>query len=365
MTSISSPLRVLVITPTSKLGGTERNVALLARHLPKQVVRLSLATTFGTGDLVRRFHEEGLEAEEFRYAENPKRVMDLFAFARRIQPDIIHSFLLRGNWISWSIKRLRWARPVPWVASERGLDIGRPPWKARINRFFLSSADRVLAVSDPVRSILIQRDRLAPERLEVLSGGVEPPGEPLEPLDGWESLERPRVVTLSHLRPEKNVALSLRAFAAAVRDGRPGSLALIGDGIEKRPLEALASSLGISGRVLFCGNVVDARRRLRHFDLLLLPSKEEGFPNVILEAWQAGIPALSTDTPGAREISGDGGAAFLASDLEIPSRLRELMADEALRREGARKGAERVRDFSIDRVVERLLGIYRDVLNPG
>jgi glycosyltransferase involved in cell wall biosynthesis len=358
---MSEPVRILVITPTSKLGGTERNIALLADFLPRDRFTLSLATTFGTGDLVEHFRARGLEAEEFRYWENPLRIIALFDYVRRIRPHIIHSFLLRGNWISWALTRFN--PEIQWIASERGLDAPRPPWKASANRFFLRTCRQVLAVSEPVREILLRRDGLRADQIEVLTGGIPPAVAALPEPDAWKSLARPRIVTLGHFRPEKNIGLSIRAFAEASRQGLAGSLILIGDGVERSSLEALAQELGVADRVFFAGNLLEGRRLLSHANVLILPSKEEGFPNVILEAWQAGLPVLSTDTPGAREISGPEEAACLVRESELPARLVTLLrSPEELAKLRAR-GAERVRNFGIEKVIDRLTELYERALH--
>lgn len=352
--------RILIIAPTSMLGGAERNIALLARFMPKDRYRLSLATTFGTGDLTRAFHEEGLAAEEFRYAANPLRVGDLLSYVSHLRPELIHSFLLRGNWIASSLHR--WFR-TPWIASERGLDAPRPAWKSAANRSFLATARMVLAVSDPVREILIRRDRIPADKIRVLTGGI-PPAEPILPWPaGWPALSRPRLVTLGHLRPEKNVALSVRLLAHVRSQGLDASLTLMGEGPERSAIEKLARELDVEGRLHAPGNILDARRLLAHFDLLVIPSKEEGFPNVMLEAWQAGLPVLSTDTPGAREISGPLNAAMLVDEHGLCGAAAALLGDTALLRDYAGRGRARAGDFSIERVVDQLSRLYDEVLS--
>jgi glycosyltransferase involved in cell wall biosynthesis len=356
---------ILIITPSSTMGGAERNIALLAEHLPRDRFELSLATTFGSGDLTRRFRELGLVAEEFRYAENPLRWLDLYRFVKKTKPEIIHSFLLRGNWIAWALTRL--IKGIPWIASERGLDITRPKWKAALNRFFLRKADLILAVSEPVRQILIDRDRLPPEKIEVLTGGVPPPQPPLPWPEVWPDLPRPRIVVLSHLRDEKNVGLAIAAFVEATKRGAAGSLTLMGDGAEREKLERMANESGLmravpapspNNRIFFAGRVLEGRRLLHHFDLLVLPSKEEGFPNVILEAWQAGIAVLSTDTPGARFIAGPEAAARLVEPNELHAHLAALIDDDAERKRLSELGRARVGEFEIERVIQRVITIW-------
>lgn len=353
-------MKVLIITPDSKLGGAERNMALLAQSVPRDRVTFSLATTFGTGDLVRIYRDLGLRAEEFSYRSRPGRLLDLRRYVQDIQPDLIHSWLLRGNWIAALLRAS--GMHTPWIAAERGLDITRPAWKATLNRHMLAGADRVLAVSEPVRRILIERDKLPAGKVHVLPGGVPLPEPPLPVPSTLPDLPRPRLVGVGHLRPEKNQDLTLEALAHVRSRGIPASLVLFGDGVERPGLEERARALGLSGVVHFAGNVLDARRMLSSFDLLVLPSKEEGFPNVILEAWQAGIPAFSTRTGGALEIAGPDQAALLVEPADFPAALASLLADPARMAELAAKGRERVRHFTIDAVVERLLAHYEDVV---
>lgn len=356
----TAAVKVLIITPDSKLGGAERNMALLAQAVPRDRVTFSLATTFGTGDLVRIFQEQGLRAEEFDYRRSPGRLVDLRRFVEDVQPDLIHSWLLRGNWIASMLKAS--GIRAPWIAAERGLDITRPAWKATLNRQMLRGVDRVLAVSEPVRRILLDRDKLPAEIVHVLPGGVPRPDPPLPLPASFPDLPRPRLVGVGHLRPEKHQALTLEALAYVRSRGIPASLVLFGDGVERPALEERARSLGLAGVVYFAGNVLEARRMLSSFDLLVLPSKEEGFPNVILEAWQAGIPAFSTRTGGAVEIAGPAEAAMLVEPADFPASLARLLADPELMASLAARGRDRVRDFTIDSVVSRLLTHYEEVV---
>jgi len=111
----------------------------------------------------------------------------------------------------------------------------------------------------------------------------------------------PRFLTVGNLKPEKNQALLLRAFAALPRpDAR---LMLLGNGPEEAALRALAEELGVAARVIFAGFQRDPAPFYASADLFALSSNHEGFGNVIVEALSHGLPVVSTDCPaGPAEI---------------------------------------------------------------
>ncbi|MDX5595226.1 glycosyltransferase [Pseudovibrio sp. SPO723] len=71
-------------------------------------------------------------------------------------------------------------------------------------------------------------------------------------------------------------------------------LALAGDGTEREALEAQAAALGISHRVTFLGNVVEVNALMPAFDVLAVPSREEGLPLTVIEAQAANVPVVAT-----------------------------------------------------------------------
>ncbi|OAN65613.1 glycosyltransferase [Sphingomonas sp. TDK1] len=114
-----------------------------------------------------------------------------------------------------------------------------------------------------------------------------------------------RFVAVGRLAAQKHFALMLRAFARVVQPGE--TLTIFGDGVERGALEALAASLGIADCVHFAGHVADAPARLPAFDVLLMSSRYEGVPAVVIEALAAGLAVVSTDCgAGLRSLLGEG-----------------------------------------------------------
>ncbi len=118
-----------------------------------------------------------------------------------------------------------------------------------------------------------------------------------------------KLLVVSRLESEKNVELAIRSFAQTHKSDLWACLIIVGDGSEKQRLEASAKELDVSGRVFFEGER-DAAAYYKLADVVLVPSKYEGYGLVIIEALAAGKPVLSTDVGIAREA----GAIVTTSD---------------------------------------------------
>lgn len=95
---------------------------------------------------------------------------------------------------------------------------------------------------------------------------------------------------------QKNHEFLIDVFSEIVKRDSSSILFLMGDGELRTPIEEKVEQLGITGNVVFCGNVNDVNDKLLMSDAFLLPSKFEGFPTVVLEAQAAGLPCYISDT---------------------------------------------------------------------
>jgi glycosyltransferase involved in cell wall biosynthesis len=139
-------------------------------------------------------------------------------------------------------------------------------------------------------------------------------------------------------------------------------LAIIGDGEEYRALEQRIIELNLTDRVALLGYQDNPWKYMARADLFVLSSLTEGWPNVIGEAMALGVPIVATDcSPGVREVLEEGKSGLLvpAGDPEALAKgIARVLGDEALRKELARRGRERVAQFDLPKVVM----LYEDVL---
>ena len=124
----------------------------------------------------------------------------------------------------------------------------------------------------------------------------------------------PVLGTLGRLHVNKGLDVMIHALAVLRDQGVDVRLRVAGDGPEKQNLERLAQSLGVAGRIDFCGWVNPAADYLQGIDLFILPSRVEPFGLVVTEAMAAGVPVVATRIDGPREILLDGQMGALCAN---------------------------------------------------
>ncbi|MDY7567724.1 glycosyltransferase [Pseudomonas sp. RTC3] len=168
------------------------------------------------------------------------------------------------------------------------------------------------------------------------------------PADGWI------VGNVGRLHPDKDQATLLRGFATALPSLPKNSyLVIVGVGRLEQALKQLAEELGVSDRVLFLGQIPEARRYFRAFDVFALSSDHEPFGMVLLEAMAAGVPLLATACGGAKEVVEGVGILFAQGSAEqLAQGLEHLAAlNDEQRQDCARLMLERLRERFSDQAV--------------
>jgi glycosyltransferase involved in cell wall biosynthesis len=166
--------------------------------------------------------------------------------------------------------------------------------------------------------------------------------------------------TVAALRPEKNLARLLRAFAS-LRRRRELRLVIVGDGGERARLEALARQLGIELDVEFTGYLAEPELALRRFDLFALSSDTEQLPISMLEAMSQGIPVVATRVGDVAELMPPEARQAIADpdDQRFEQTLDSVLDARAQWPTWVAAGRERVRQcYSFDAMVSRWQDVF-------
>jgi glycosyltransferase involved in cell wall biosynthesis len=180
-----------------------------------------------------------------------------------------------------------------------------------------------------------------------------PPLPPRDELRAELGFDRPTLAFAGRLMAAKALDVALEALAL-VSEAR---LAIVGDGPDRAELERQRDALGLDGRVRFIGGLSreGVLRVFKAADAVLLSSRWENFPHVIVEALAVGTPVVATSVGGVPEVVRDGENGLLvpAGDAEaLAEAIRRMLGDDALRGRLAAAAAPSVEAYSS----ERLLG---------
>ncbi len=223
-------------------------------------------------------------------------------------------------------------------------------------------ADAVVAVSQGAAEDLIRYSRIPPEKIHVIYNPVVTPElfraaeEPLE--DPWFAPgEPPAILGVGRLTAQKDFPTLIRAFGLVLKE-QPARLVILGEGEERPGLEALVQELGIADRVRLPGFVSNPYKYMKRASVFVLPSRWEGFGNVLVEALALGTPVVSTDCPsGPAEIL-EGGKWGRLVPMENPRALANAIL-ATLSEPGPPPGLRErmVERFGLENVVDQYLAV--------
>lgn len=298
-------------------GGTEGQCARVAMGLAKRGLPHRVAVFHRRG-----FFLEGVEAAcgpvhevRIRHAvrwNTWKEIRRLAVWLRDTQADILHAWDADAAIFGQFAAGLA---GVKLVTSRRDLGQIYPAWKAALMRRADRSAVRVVANADAVRDHFVAGG-LLPEKAVVMPNLLD-----LEEFDAQSRVpfsktdQLPagrRLVVVNRLDPEKNTGLLIEALPLVRRWVPDAVLVVAGDGREMEKLRARTKQLGLESAVCFLGEVEEVPALLRLCEIgALVPGRNEGLSNTILEYMAAGLPVLATDCGGNRELVKDGVTGIL------------------------------------------------------
>ena len=265
--------------------------------------------------------------------------------------------------------------PVPYVCCIKGVlaeeshcESGWPRrmlWGlSRLERLNARRAPLVLSTSRYCCERIEAHYGVPPERLRLVPEGIDtglwnPAGDDPAALDG--AREPHTVLCVARQYPRKRVADLITAFAAVHQRLPSARLVVIGDGPEHRALRELVERLELGAVVQLLGAVADdgdVRAWYRRSALFCLPSIQEGFGIVFLEAMASGLPVVSTTATAIPEVVPHGRAGILVPPRDpaaLAEALLQLLTDPVLQARCRAYGRGHVGPFSWDRVAERFL----------
>lgn len=362
--------RVLEIIPTLARGGAEKQLALLAKGLPRDEFDVHVCAITAGGPFENDLRAAGVPVTVLgkRFKYDPLSWWQLRAHIKRLAPDIVHTWMFTANAYGRAAARAAGAKKI--VASERCVDSWKAGHQLWIDRYLARSTDRIVVNGRGVEQFYRQHG-IPAAKLRVIHNGIEPaPPSNVTRAALCRELGLPEnarlIGAVGRLWPQKRIKDVIWAadLIKVIRDDV--HLLIIGDGPQRDDLERFRDLCGIEDKVHFLGQRDDVMRLMPHFDVLWLASSFEGLPNVVMEAMSAGVPVVATDIPGTNELVVHGQTGYLVplgDRAGLGRGAYKILEDPALRERLGAAGRERIeREFSVAAMVERHAALYRELL---
>jgi glycosyltransferase involved in cell wall biosynthesis len=296
-------------------------------------------------------------------------------FLAEVRADVVHSHDIYNNLFATLWARV--ARVPVVIASRRWWHTLNRPAHRLACAIGYRLADRVLANCDAVAASLVKDERVPVDRVVVIPNFVDESAFDPMPAPTREQLLAAFGVppgalvvgVVARLNPIKDHASLIRAISTLAPRWPTLHLVVVGKGVAREELGRLVAELGLTERVHFVGLQPQKPNPHALFDVSVLPSRSEGFPNVVLEAMAAATPVVATAVGGTRDavVSGETGLLVPPGDTQaLAIAIESLLGDPARRASLGAAAQQRARHFyEASRVVPVLEDLYESLVRTA
>jgi len=369
-------MRVLSVIGQLMVGGAETYLTRIAPRMREHGIEMEICTLNRVGARLSDMEKAGIVVHGTPFGPRSgrstavmliKTLDSIRQIVRAGRFDIVHTYMFWSDVLGVTGGRLGGCPRIivgrraihAWIHTRKALYHG-------LEQFSNTLANDVIANSQAVLRDAVAHERFLPRRRTVIYNGIDvgaytpSAGRPDGPL---------RLVTVGALAPRKGQEYAIHAVKLVRNAGVDAQLVLVGSGEDESKLRRLTADLDLIGTVTFAGEQPDPRPYLSAADIFVLPSRQEGFSNAILEAMAVALPVIATDVGGNAEaiVNGSGG---LIVPPEQPEALATGISDLAARRDElaamGRFNRARVSErFSLDASARALADWYFGRSLPG
>lgn len=375
--SSSEKIKLVQIIADADLGGGPKHVLGLLSHIDKSKFDCYLICP--SGDLARLAREiHGVEV----YVTLMRSKFDLIAVRKinallgQIQsagkpfsPMIVHTHGPRAGLLG------RWASPkgVYSVYTEHRWD-GDYHLENRFNEWLQLAllkrqnlkTNLVIAVSSAVKDFLLSKKMANEQHLKVIPNAIElrnlkPRNWKLKPKAGNHFV----IGNVGNLNHQKGQTYLIAAMAEVVKHFPHAMLEIVGEGPEREALEKQIGELKLEQHVTLLGRQAEPMEHMVRWDLFVLSSIAETFGIVLLEAFAMGLPIVSTDIGGVKDILKNKRNCLMVPPADpetLASAIIEMLERPAMAEQFIRHGKEKVKSFEWQEVINKIEKAYLELI---
>jgi glycosyltransferase involved in cell wall biosynthesis len=361
-------MRILLVNSERGYRGGEFQTAALAEGLSERGIEVHVAAA--ERSRLAQEIEGRVTVHRFTFETIPLWTpIGLGRLIRRVGVDLVHAQTSRAHTHAWmAVRSVRDAPPL--VVSRRVAFATSGGFLSRMK--YLSGVAHYLPISEAAAGSL-RSIGVPDERMTIIPSGVrvsafgDTKGD-VSLLERWGIAGRTAIVgTVAALEREKGLDVLLGAADIVLRSRHDCAFVIMGEGRERRRLEALIERSGLEGRVVLADPVKRLESVLPLFTVYVLPSLEEGMSTSLVAALAAGRAVVATRTGGVPEVVGEAAAVLVppgdAGALAVA--VTGLLEDPGRRERLAAQGRSRAASFDIERTIDATLTLYRSILPEG
>jgi glycosyltransferase involved in cell wall biosynthesis len=364
-----SKIRLTYFIPQLELGGSERQLLLLAGRLNQDIFEISIITS------VRKLKvppQISVQVIPKKLGWDPVFLLRLRSAIRQLQPHILHTISTQAS--IWGLMATLAQRPAVLVASLRGREMGLTTWHYRLANFLYPRLDRLIVNSSSLAKLAMERFSLRQPRLVTIPNGVDtrefhPPRSKQVPEVGTippRTNSNPIIGWVGNIRREKGFD-KLVQIAGSVTPSLPrAKFLVVGKGPDFFLAHRWVKKAKLTDKFIFTGQVENVAPYYRAMALLVNTSLSEGMCSAILEAMASGLPVVSSDIPANRLLVNDGEDGYLVSADNVQlfaARIIELLQRPAQARKMGRAGRKKMEEgYSLPAMVTRYEHLYKELL---
>ncbi len=259
---------------------------------------------------------------------------------------------------------------IPVITTLHGTDItlvGRDKTYAPVVAFSINQSDAITAVSQNLRDETYKNFHIEKE-IEVIYNFVDVARFTRKPIDAFKKVMAPNgekiILHVSNFRKLKRIPDVVKIFYE-VNKVVPSKLLFVGDGPERQTAEELCRELGLCDSISFVGRQDQMEDILAIADLFLLPSEYESFGLAALEAMAAGVPVVSTNAGGLKEINIPDETGYMSDVGDIKTMSNQVLSiikDDVILKKFKAKAASHAKKFDIHNIVPIYEKLYERFL---
>ena len=376
-------VRLLEVRNTYKWGGgPDKTILLSAEQHDKSRVSVVVAYIRDVRDhefqITEKARAKGLAFYEIEESGkfDPRVLRALRDIVVKHKINLIHSHDYKSDLFAYLVGRWMCPHPVRLLSTAHAwvlLGLKGELYR-RIDLMIMRRLDQLIAVSHATKTEMVAGGVPA-DRVSVIHNAIDTLAwSPERSIDSFRAELKlngafPVIGYVGRINQEKDLDTWLRAAAIVAQKYPAAKFVLVGDGRgddTQSKLEQLAVTLGIEHNVIFPGYRSSLQAVYSAFDIFMLSSRREGLPNCILEAMAMGLPVVTTDVAGAKELVKDQETGYVLPQGDVQGlgmALLKLVNDSALRARFCQAGRGRIeKEFSFANRLRRIEDLYEGML---